>query len=237
MLFKCSPLVHRHSCEGWQDEIIRTQILLQGLWDEHSCCCGWKSALPHKHLYTCTRGCTGFYTDTGEGSMELLSINQPLPNSSQVRNVPSVITLGPVQQSINRGVHRNFVRIRYFEAGFSFSLRVKNIYLLGTKIRHFFLSPPLLTLYFFFLCVFTCRKKKHTLPPSPSSTLFCSFSSLTIIFFWEHTCCVFGGRLTVIFPPWKGHDSKSAPLENTLTLPSLSQPDAPGPARVCSHLL
>lgn len=99
------------------------------------------------------------------------------------------------------------------------------------------LSPPSYIIIIFFSVCLLAGKKKHTLPPSPSSTLFCSFSSLTIIFFWEHTCCVFGGRLTVIFPPWKGHDSKSAPLENTMTLPSLSQPDAPGPARVCSHLL
>lgn len=194
MLFKCSPLVHRHSCEGWQDEIIWTQILLQGLWDEHSCCCGWKSALPHKHLYTCTRGCTGFYTDTGEGSMELLSIKQPLPNSSQVRNVPSVITLGPVQQSINRGVHRNFVRIRYFEAGFCFSLRVKNIYLLGTKIRHFFLSPPpsYIIIIFFSVCLLAGKKKTHP----PTKPIFNPFLLLLLTYYYlflgTHMLCIRG---------------------------------------------
>lgn len=66
----------------------------------------------------------------------MLSINQPLPNSSQVRNVPSVITMGPVQQSISEGVHRNFIRIKYFVTGFSFFWTVKIIYQLVIKIKH-----------------------------------------------------------------------------------------------------
>lgn len=130
--------------------------------------------------------------------MELLSINQPLPNSSQVRNVPSVITLGPVQQSINRGVHWNFVRIRYFETSFCLSLRVKIIYLLGTKMKHFSpLSPlPLLMLLLFSSqCVYLQEKKKkqHTLLPSLSTNLICFHSSLWLVSHFGNTHAVYLG--------------------------------------------
>lgn len=131
----------------------------------------------------------------------MLSINQPLPNSSQVRNVPSVITMGPVQQSISERVHRNFIRIKSFVTGFSFFWTVKIIYQLVIKIKHFkFLFPPLFPPHF----VSTCKRKKKTkekkntnkktkyLPSKPFYSLICSCSLLKLASIFGNTNNILG---------------------------------------------
>lgn len=157
-----------------------------------------------------------------KGGVKLLSIKQPLLNSSQVRNVPSVITVSPVRQTVSREVH-SFVKIRSFVTGFSFYWRLKIIYLLGTKIKpvNFFSS----FLFYFLMCLLAGKKQP---PPKNIYSPFCSCCSLWSVSYFGNTNTIyFGGDCHQILPPWKKCYPKSAQLEKCT--------DNPGPgAKRCS---
>lgn len=142
-------------------------------------------------------------------------------NRSQVRNVPSVIAVGPVQQSVSRGVHRNFVRTRSFVAGSSFSQRIKTIYLLGTKVKHFKFCfthhhppPPL------FFYTWTCRKKAiasqiHLQPH------FLLLLALVHVFSGSTNTIYFGVGCQQLLPPQKKCCPESAGLEKSADIARL----------------
>lgn len=124
-----------------------------------------------------------------KGEVKLLSVKQPLLNSSLVRNVPSVITVSPVRQ----GQPIGFVKIRFFVIGFSFYQRLKIIYLLGTKIK-----PVKFFLLFLFFNVSTCRKKTVSSQAHLKPILLLQLT-LVSVNFCEHKHYLFWGRLPAIF--------------------------------------
>lgn len=144
----------------------------------------------------------------------MLPINQPLLNSSQVRNVPSVITVGLVQQSVSRGVHRNFVRIRSFVTGSSFSQRVKIIYPLGNKIKHFKFHHP--SLFFFW----STYRKRTTLSQTHLQPHLLLLLTLVSAFFGNTNAIYFGVDCQQFLPPQKKCYPKSAQLEECTAVAS-----------------